>query len=333
VEEGPKVALDLNRALRSAVQMGAHQVRQRAQLAVELGPLPVVRANDGRLCQVFLNLVLNAAQAIRPGAPEANRVHVRSWSREGLVYTSIRDTGEGIEGRHLGRIFDPFFSTKSSSASSSVSSRASEGHDDELDPQLEGTGLGLWICREIVHEYGGHIDVESEAGAGSTFTVVLPAASGAVRGPSSAPPPRPFDLAPVTFPFTLTMPGHRILVVDDEPALRDLLAEALSERAQVLTAANGSEARELLEHDAHFDVILCDLMMPAMNGVDLFEHLEREHPALAERMVFMTGAPDTPRSRALLARVANECLSKPFRVKEVERILDRVLDASGYPSA
>ena len=122
----------------------------------------------------------------------------------------------------------------------------------------------------------------------------------------------------------------RIVVVEGilvlyEPTLRDLLAEALSERAQVLTASSGREALELLEHDERFDAILCDLMMPGMTGVELYEWLEARLPELAARTVFMTGAAYTARTRDFLERIENACLSKPFRVRDVEQVLDRVL--------
>jgi two-component system cell cycle sensor histidine kinase/response regulator CckA len=297
-EEGPSVPIDVNRVVRSAVQMGGHHIRSRARLETDLRALPVVRASDGRLCQVLLNLLLNAAQAIPEGAAQEHCVSVHSWAQDGLVCIAVSDTGCGIEGKNLARLFDPFFTTKSDRG---------------------GSGLGLWISRELVHEIGGHIEVESEPGRGSTFTVVLPVAVGdeAYRVVSSAPPPAVFERR--GRPAQL----HRVLVVDDEPALRDLLAEALSDRAQVLTASNGLEAREVLEHDDRFDLVLCDLVMPGMTGMELFEWVERSQPGLAPRFVFMTGAAFTAHMRELLDRVANQCLNKPFRVRDVEHVIDR----------
>ncbi|HBQ15396.1 MAG TPA: hypothetical protein DEF51_31160 [Myxococcales bacterium] len=294
-EERDRVPIDVNRALGSAVQMASHHVRGKGELSVELGALPAVRAHDGRLCQVFLNLLLNAAQAIE----DRGEGHVRVQSRhdDGVVIVSVADDGCGVAGEHLARLFEPFFSTK---------------------PNGVGTGLGLWICREIVHDLGGHIEVDSQVGEGSTFRVVLPAAQGASVEPSLPPPPaREIVLA--------TPPRRRVLVVDDEPALRMLLAEALSDRAQVLTAQSGVEAAELLDHDSRFDAILCDLMMPGMNGQQLFDHVARHHPSLVSRMIFMTGAASTVAIRDFLGRIANDRLDKPFRVRDVERALDRLM--------
>ncbi|MCB9595641.1 MAG: response regulator [Sandaracinaceae bacterium] len=302
VDDGDDVPMDVNRALRSAVQMAGHRMRVVARLEVELGPLPAVRANDGRLCQVFLNILMNAAQAIRPGSDRSKaKIEVRSWAKGPEVFVSVSDTGEGIAAEHLGRLFEPFFTTK---------------------PDGVGTGLGLWICREIVNELGGHIDVDSVVGEGTTMTVVLPRATGGRVYVSSHPPPEP-----VSGQLTVgTL--RRVLVVDDEPAVLGLLAEALGEHADVITAADGNEARELLEHDSEFDAILCDLMMPGMGGVELFDWVDRSRPSLAPRMIFMTGAAYSEDAREFLARVDNERLDKPFRVRDVERVLDRVIDGA-----
>ena len=301
VEESDDVPIDVNRALRSALQMAGHQVRARARLVIDLGALPAVRANDGRLCQVFLNLLLNAAQAIDPSTNKREqRVEVRSWTDGGLVHVSIEDTGSGIDAAALPRLFEPFFTTK---------------------PGAVGTGLGLWICREIVEELHGHIHVDTTAGEGTTMTVILPVAPSDAIHISSLPP------APDSAATTIGR-LRRVLVIDDEPALRELLAEALGEHADVTTASSGYEARELLEHDPEFDAILCDVMMPGMGGDELYAWLDRALPTLARRMIFMTGASHSRDVREFLARVDNERLDKPFRVRDVERLLDRVIHAS-----
>lgn len=301
VEDGISVPIDVNRALRSALQMAGHQIRARARLTVGLGALPAVRAHDGRLCQVFLNLLLNAAQAIDRAADKREQcVEVRSWTEAGFVHVAIRDTGGGIDPEQLPRLFEPFFTTK---------------------PHGVGTGLGLWICREIVQEIGGEIRVSSTPREGTEITVVLPVAAGGMIHVSSVPPEPD---SKTLFVGNL----RRILVVEDEPALRELLAETLGEHADVTTASSGCEARELLEHDPEFDAILCDVMMPGMSGADLHAWVDRTYPALAPRMIFMTGASHSAGVREFLAGVGNECLDKPFRVRDVERVLDRVIDSA-----
>ncbi|MCC6877698.1 MAG: response regulator [Sandaracinaceae bacterium] len=301
-EDGP-VPLDVNRALRSAIQLASHPIGMRARLTVELGALPIVRANDGQLCQVFLNLLLNAGQAIPEGAPDEHEVRVRSWSDGAQVYVTFEDSGTGIDPRHLPRLFEPFFTTKRRNV---------------------GSGLGLWISREIVHDVGGHLEVESRTGGGSTFTVVLPASSARTLAitTSTAPPP-PGSLA--ALPSSAKV--RRVLVVDDEPALRSLLADALSEKAHVVTASSGREARDLLEHDDAFDAILCDVLMPGMSGPELYDWVREHAPALRHRVVFMTGDAYAPSVRGFLSKVTNSTLHKPFRVREVESVLDELYTA------
>lgn len=146
---------DVRRALESSISMAMPELRHRARLVRELGELPPVRGSESRLAQVFLNLLLNAAQAIATGAPRRHTVTVRAWAEDGKIVTEVRDTGEGIPPGNLERIFDPFFSTK---------------------PVGVGTGLGLAICHGIVTAMHGEISVESTPGQGTCFRVLLPAA-------------------------------------------------------------------------------------------------------------------------------------------------------------
>lgn len=295
VEDAPPTRIDLNSALRSAIQMSSHQLCTRARLETDFGTLPPVRAHDGRLCQVFSNILLNAAQAIDPADQrEDPQIRVETWSDGQWVYASISDTGPGIDVDHLPRLFEPFFSTK---------------------PRGVGSGLGLWISRELVRELGGFIDVDTEAGRGSTFTVALPAIGRAIRRQGRKP----------ELMESGQWPSRRILVVDDEQALCELLAEALVERAQVVTASSGEAAREVIEIDERFDAILCDLVMPGMDGAEFFEWVNSTRPELAQRIIFMTGAACTKEMDALLTRVDNDRLYKPFGVRDVERALARLL--------
>jgi two-component system NtrC family sensor kinase len=146
--------MDVRRALESSINMAMPELRHRARLVRELGDVPPVRGSESRLGQVFLNLLLNAAQAIPQGAQKENTVTVRSWAEGGKVVAEIRDTGEGIPPENLKRIFDPFFSTK---------------------PVGVGTGLGLAICHGIITSMKGEITVESTPGKGTSFRVLLPA--------------------------------------------------------------------------------------------------------------------------------------------------------------
>nr|WP_240360569.1 ATP-binding protein [Pyxidicoccus caerfyrddinensis] len=153
VEDGKEEAVDVHRVLDSVTQMAASTVRARARLVKEYGEVPTVKGNEGKLFQVFLNLVINAAHAIDEGQSETNEIRLTTYLDEGgHVMVVVRDTGHGIPPEHLRRIFDPFFTTKAAGV---------------------GTGLGLSICDTIVNGMGGHISVESSVGAGTTFRVAL----------------------------------------------------------------------------------------------------------------------------------------------------------------
>jgi two-component system NtrC family sensor kinase len=153
VEDGKEEAVDVHRVLDSVTQMAASTVRARAKLVKEYGEVPAVKGNEGKLFQVFLNLVINAAHAIEEGQSETNEIRLTTYLDEGgRVMVVVRDTGKGIPPEHLRRIFDPFFTTKAAGV---------------------GTGLGLSICDTIVNGMGGHISVESSVGAGTTFRVAL----------------------------------------------------------------------------------------------------------------------------------------------------------------
>ncbi|MCP3136242.1 ATP-binding protein [Pyxidicoccus xibeiensis] len=165
VEDTKEEAVDVHRVLDSVTQMAASVVRARAKLVKDYGEVPPVRGNEGKLFQVFLNLLINAAHAIEEGQSETNEIRLTTYLEEGgRVVVMVRDTGQGIPPEHLRRIFDPFFTTKSAGV---------------------GTGLGLSICDTIVNALGGHISVESSVGAGTTFRVALnvapPKASAASR--------------------------------------------------------------------------------------------------------------------------------------------------------
>ncbi|QRN96781.1 HAMP domain-containing protein [Archangium violaceum] len=157
-ESGP---VDLVKVVRSAAKMAAHEIRDRARLVQLVENVPPVRGNSARLCQVFLNLLINAAHAISPGAVERNEIQLVARVEDAQrVTVEVRDTGCGIPADKLERIFEPFFTTK---------------------PVGQGSGLGLSVCQRIISSHGGDISVESEVGRGTTFRVSLPMHGGEAR--------------------------------------------------------------------------------------------------------------------------------------------------------
>ena len=294
LDEEDRSPVDVVAVVGKAINLASAEMRYRARVCAELAAIPPTLANEGRLSQVFVNLLINAAQAIDEGAVEQNEIRIVTSSTECEVKVEISDSGRGIAPEHLERLFDPFFTTKSTTG---------------------GSGLGLAICYRIVSSYGGRIDVHSRLGAGSRFVVRLPAARAA-----SAP------VETVAEPVRHAAPRRgRVLVVDDEPFVLSTIKMILDREHEVVAAASGSEALRLLEADSRFDLILCDLMMQRGSGMELHTELVRRGSALAARIAFMTGGAYTPEARRLLARVSNPCIDKPFGPVELTTIVDQVL--------
>ena len=280
--------VDVNAAVDVAIKMADHEIKYRARLVRELGDIAPVRGNDGKLSQVFLNLLLNAARAIEEGRADQNEIGVRTSLHGDEVRVEIWDTGLGIAPEHLDRLFEPFFTTRAAG---------------------EGSGLGLSICHNVVRAHGGRIDVQSDPGRGSKFIVVLPRAA---RAPRAAPPAARAPSQPAT--------RLRILVVDDEAMVLRVLGQLLSHHYDVTTAEGIAPARALLEKD-DFDVVLCDMMMLDGTGTDLYAWAAEHRPGLSERFVFMTGGAFTPKAREFLNGTKARRLGKPFQLRELQEIL------------
>jgi PAS domain S-box-containing protein len=286
--------LEVTRVLRSALSLASNEIRVRARLEVELHEVPRVLGSEHRLGQVLLNLLINATQAIPEGRPDAHRVRAATGVHEdGRVRIEISDDGEGIPPALRARIFDPFFTTK---------------------PVGVGTGLGLSICHGIVVAMGGEISVESEVGRGSTFRVLLPPA------PAGAPEraaPRP----------AAATRRAKLLVIDDEPLVCRALQRILSPPHEVRVQGSGHGALALLEQEDGWDLVICDLMMPDLSGMDLHAIVAARAPHLAERFVFLTGGAFTPGAREFLERVRNERVEKPFEAAALRELVGHMLKA------
>ena len=280
----------LRRVLDSSINIAWNEIRHRARLVKDYGETPMVEANEGRLGQVFLNLLLNAAHAIPEGATERNEIRVSTRTdARGFAVVEVRDSGTGIPPEIQARIFDPFFTTKSSG---------------------EGTGLGLSICSGIVSALGGDIRVESETGRGSTFRVTLPPVT--IEAPGVT-PSRGVPEAEAQ--------GGRMLIVDDEPMILGALRRSFAADYHVTCVGDGRKALDRLRAGERYDVILCDLMMPEMTGMELFTELGKLAPDQQERVVFVTGGAFTPRAREFLERVPNARVEKPIDFQNLRLLL------------
>jgi PAS domain S-box-containing protein len=284
-DEERRGTVDVRQVLDAVINIAANEIRHRARLLREYGDAPLVHANEARLGQVFLNLLVNAAQAIPDGDAAHHEIRVVTGTdARGACVVEVHDTGAGIPPEILGRIFDPFMTTR---------------------PVGGGTGLGLFISQSIVAAYGGEITVRSRVGHGSSFTVRLPPMAGAhaVVRPT---PPTP---SPGGGPASRR---GRVLVVDDEIEIAQAVRDALGHEHVVVTTTSGREALSRLAEGEAFDLVLCDLMMPDTAGAEVYEAVLRLRPELAERFVFMTGGAFTPRAREFASAMAPRCLSKPF---------------------
>jgi signal transduction histidine kinase/CheY-like chemotaxis protein len=286
--------VDVKRVIESSLRMAWNEIRHRARLVKEYADVPLVEANEGRLGQALLNLIVNAAQAIREGDAQQNviRVATEMDSASGRVVVEVRDSGAGIPEEALPWIFDAFYTTK---------------------PVGLGTGLGLSICHRIITGLGGEIQVESQVGKGTAFRVLLPAT---------------FDEAVVPLPIPTVASSTRrgrILIVDDEAVVARALGRTLEREHDVSTESSARDAWQRIVRGERFDVILCDLMMPEMTGMDLHADLLRELPEQASQMVFLTGGAFTPRARTFLDEVPNQRVEKPFDTQHIRAIVnDRV---------
>lgn len=284
------------RVLQSAISVTQNEVRHRALLVTDFAEVPDVLAEESRLAQVFTNLLINAAQAIPEGHRHKNRIRVATkLTPAGRVAIEIEDTGCGISPDVRQRIFDPFYTTKRIG---------------------EGTGLGLSICHGIIARLGGEIRVESVVGKGSLFTLLVPrstACSVEIADPGSR------------RPLTMTCkPRAKLLVIDDEPSVAHVVQRVFAGIHDVTSANSVKEALDLIATTA-FDVVLCDLMMPELTGIDFFEALSSAAHGLAKKTIFLTGGAFTPGAQAFLERVENPRLDKPFEAHALRALVEEML--------
>jgi CheY-like chemotaxis protein/two-component sensor histidine kinase len=291
--------VQLNDLARAAAEMLAYTYRSHGiELQLKLAPdLPEVIADADQIGQVVLNLLVNAQQALAIGTSDASGarrvrlttgVESRRDNREPRIWLRVADTGPGVPVALHDKIFEPFFTTK---------------------PEGIGTGLGLAVSRSLVREHGGQLGLESAQG-GAVFRMSLPISG---RADEASEPGRLGSAEDTS--------QARILVVDDEPEIAELM-HAMLEGAgfEVATAESGAVALELLGA-ARFEAIVCDLRMPDMDGAGLWREVRARYPALAQRMLFVTGDTLSPGAEQFLAEARCTSLDKPFSRDD---LIDRV---------
>jgi CheY-like chemotaxis protein len=230
-----------------------------------------------------------------------NQITIRIRASADWVTIAVSDTGAGIPPDEVKKIFDPFYTTK---------------------PVGMGTGLGLSICRNIVQSLNGSMEVESHLDKGSVFTVRLPASragNGVALRQGSNPPP-------------MNHRSLRVLIVDDDVLVARATRRQLSSMHQVTLAGSGAEALQLLRTQ-EFDLVLCDVMMPAMTGMELHDRVTELDPDLARRFVFITGGPFTPQTSERFYQTSNPCIQKPFTTAELMRAIESVFASGEFAAA
>jgi PAS domain S-box-containing protein len=282
-----QTVVDLRQVLETSVRIVGNEVRHRARLVREYQDIPLVDANELRLAQVFVNLLVNAAQAMEEGAAAENEIRLNTRTDpRGWALVHIHDTGRGIPPELRERVFEPFFTTKPG----------------------RGTGLGLSISRTIVDDLGGEIGVGDAPGRGTVFRLAFPPARRA-----SVTTPAPVAAAPAA--------PQSVLIVDDEPRVGLMLKRLLDREYTVSTVTTIAEALKLIQEGRAFDAILCDLMMPEGTGMDLYARLREIAPALARRMLFVTGGAFTPAAEEFLKRPDIRHLEKPITFDQLRQAL------------
>jgi signal transduction histidine kinase len=277
------------------------------RLMVEKGvSVPNVEGDFGQLQQMLLNLLQNAQQAITQSG-KGGLIGVQTGGTSaGRARLDVWDDGPGIPGAIQARIFDPFFTTK---------------------PQGVGTGLGLAIVLGFVQQHGGTINVLSPPNGGARFVIELPAAKTAGEGTAAVTAiPR---LAPQPVAGETGTPGERraprVLVVEDEPTVGGLIADVLrDEGMRVDVLRDGESALDRAEHE-DYDLVICDLKMPGMDGQKFFQSLGKRGNPLQRRVLFVTGDVVAPRTQEFLERHRLPYVAKPFRVEELSRAVRGML--------
>ena len=292
--------IDPARCIDWATRATAHEFHNRARVVVRPGTVPQIFADEARLGQVLVNLLVNAAHAIAPGDFEHNEVVIATRTDEsGRAVISVHDTGHGMTPDVVKRIFDPFYTTKDVGA---------------------GTGLGLAVSHGIVTSLGGILRADSTPGTGSTFEILLPPAPAATSGDASASADEPTGKA-------VPRKG-RILVVDDEEVLLQAITEILEyDDLEVVTSNNARDALAMITRGERFDVILSDLAMPNMTGMEFFDALKSLDANLAQRMLFMSGGAVTAKSADFLNALGKKCIAKPFKSAELRAVIQQALAA------
>ena len=282
--------VSINDVVTTATNLVRPQTRHAATVELQLEASHLIVADRGKIVQVVVNLLLNAAQAIDEGT--GGRISVTTRDTPDGCLLNISDDGPGIPEHLTTQIFDPFFTTK---------------------PVDKGTGLGLSLCSDILNQHRASIRVRRQE-RGANFEIQFPKDTGLVPAEAT----HQHTAAP-------KIPRARLLIVDDEVPLVRAYRRSLGQFHDVVVAYNGEEALAILENDQHFDVILCDLMMPFIDGVELYESAIKLEPSLEQRFVFCTGGATSARAHQFIANHGIHLLEKPVDFMTLSQAILQVI--------
>jgi len=287
--------VDINSLISGVLELRAYEMKVRnIKVTTRLTPdLPCTMADGGQLQQVLLNIILNAEQAMVK-AHNKGKLLIKTERINNSIRISFTDDGPGIASEHMDKLFDPFFTTKSMG---------------------EGTGLGLSISYGIIKEHNGKVNVKSKLGKGATFIVKLPIVA----------EPKQLELAETAVEEPTRIIRAKIVVIDDEPAICQFLSLALTQEGyKVETIDNASAALERLKCE-RYNLILLDIRMEGMDGIELYRHLKEIAPSLQRRVVFITGDTMTPSTQNFLDKTKVRCISKPFDIEQLKKEINQIL--------
>jgi two-component system NtrC family sensor kinase len=296
-----RVRVDLNEVVERTLALRSYELKvENIIVECQLNPdLPATLADPYQLQQVVLNLLVNAEQALLQGRGRGN-IWIRTMQLPGnRLALEVEDDGPGVPREIASRVFDPFFTTK---------------------PPGVGTGLGLSIVYGIVQRHGGEVTLESAPGVGAKFVVELPVVESPAEGAPHHEPPCETASANV--------PASRILVVEDEPTVGQLIADVLGEDGHRVDVVMDSQEGLNQIARTNYDLVICDLRMPRLDGPAFYDTLVRARSPAQHRIIFITGDTMAPRTLEFLKPHGLPYLAKPFLVEELKLAVSRALERS-----